>query len=68
MRKFLVFKFFFVVNFSVSFQYFMKRCAALKFPLTATAYNSVLSVERIKLKMTIGAKMGQNGRSKCATF
>ena len=43
-----------------------------KFPLSATdyyAYNSVPSVESIKLMAIIEAKLGQNGRrSKCATF
>ena len=57
---------------SVSFQYFLKRVSALKFPLTATeqyVYISVLSVKSIKLKMIIETKIGQNGRrSKCATF
>ena len=41
-------------------------------PLIATeyhAYNSVSSVESVKLLTIIEAKMGQNGRrSKCATF
>ena len=44
----------------------------LKFPLNATdyyAYNSVPSVESIKLITILFGKMGQNGRrSKCATF
>ena len=54
------------VDFSVSFQYFLKWVSALKFPLIATeyyAYNSVSSVESIKiLAIIVKAKMGQNGR------
>ena len=56
----------------MSFQYFLKRGSALKFPLTATeqygvcecAHKSVPSVESIKLMTIIEAKIGQ----KCATY
>ena len=55
-----------------TFQYFLKRVSALQVPLTATeyyAYNSVPSVENIKLMTIIFGKMGQNvRRSKCAAF
>ena len=61
-HKFLFFSGFFV-NFSASFQYFLKRVLALKFSVTTTeyyAYNSVPSVERIvgyiKLQTTGGMR------------
>ena len=46
----------------MSFQYFLKRVSALKFSLTATedhAYNSVPSVESLKLIPIIGANLRQ---------
>ena len=52
------------VNFSVSFQYFLKRGFALKLPLTATEYYayvcSLPCVESIKPMTVIDVKMGQN--------
>ena len=42
------------VNFSVSFQYFIKRFSALKY----YEYKCVSSVECIKLMTIIGAEMG----------
>ena len=49
----------------MSFQYFLNRVSALKFPLTATeqyAYKSVPSVESLKLMTIIEAKKGQNAQ------
>ena len=52
----------FFVNFSVSFQYFLKRFSALKFHLTRQIcmhmYNSVPSVESIKLNDDYVCKNG----------
>ena len=56
------------VIFSVSFQYFLKRVSALKFPITDDIY-SLPGVANIKLRRIIGAKMGQhNGTSKYGIF
>ena len=53
----------------MSFQYFLKRFSALKFPSIATAYFAYYSrpsVESIKLKTVIEAKMGQTEEGQIA--